>query len=174
MEPNSNFELLAIIKKYQNNILNILVIILAVIISLNIYKKQIKAINSLNSQKEAELKNNSEFEKISALEKKNNYFKDYLSKKDSGITINTISNIAKDLGIKIVSIRPEAEVKFAQYTKAVFEISFVAANYHDLGKFVSKMESSNDVYVIESITAKYESKGEGLLVNLRLSSIAVN
>jgi len=162
------------IKKHKNLALNISIIILAFIVSLNIYKKQNKEILSLNAQKEIEIKKNAEFDTISGLEKKNNYFKNYLSKKDAGLTINTITNIAKELGIKIVSIRPESELKFAQYIKEPFEISFVINSYHDLGKFVSKMESSNNVYVIEIITAKYGTKENGLLINLRLSSIAVN
>jgi len=162
------------IKKHQNWVLNILIIILALFISFNIYKKQNKEILSLNAQKEIEIKKNAEFEAIGRLEEKNKYFKNSLSKKDAGLTIDTISNIAKELGIKIISIRPEAELKFAQYNKAPFEISLAINNYHDLGKFISKMENSNDVYVIETIKAQRESKGKGLSVNLRLSSIAVN
>lgn len=173
MELKSNIGL-PDIKKHKNLALNILIIILAAIISLNIYKKQDKGRVSLNAQKEIEIKKSAEFEAISRLEKKNNYFKKYLPKKDAGLTIDTISNIAKELGIQIVSIRPEPELKFAQYSKYPFEISFAINNYHDLGRFISKIESSNDVYVVETITAKYDSRGKGLLISLRLSSIAVN
>jgi len=173
MELKGSIEL-SDIKKHKNRVLNILIIILALFISSNIYKKQNKEMLSLNAQKEIEIKKNAEFEVIGRLEEKNKYFKNYLSKKDAGLAIDTISNIAKELGIKIISIRPEAELKFAQYTKAPFEISLGINNYHDLGKFISKMENSNEVYIIETITAKRESEGKGLSVNLKLSSIAVN
>jgi Tfp pilus assembly protein PilO len=71
-------------------------------------------------------------------------------------------------------MRPESEVKFAQYTKWPFAISFAVSGYHDLGRFVSKMESSNDIFIIENITVRRDSTGKDLAVNLGLSYVAFN
>lgn len=173
MGLNSNLEL-SDLKKHKNKVLNVFIIILTLIISMNIYKKQTKEIGSLNAQKDLEMKKNAEFDKISQLEKKNNYYKNFLSKKESGLVINTITNIAKDLGVKIVSIRPEKEIKFQQYTKRPFEISLTVDSYHELGSFIAKIESSREVYIIENISVRSDSKGEVLSVALRLSSVGVN
>ena len=173
MDLKSNLELTDI-KKYKNKVLNILIIIVAIMVSSNIYKKQEKAASLLLAKKELEIMKNAEFDSIGSMEKKNNSFKNYLVKKDPGLIINTISNLANELGIKILSVKPEVEIKSDQYTKWPFEIAFIVSGYHNLGKFISKIESSNDIFVIDNISAKRDTKENGLFVNLSFSSIALN
>jgi len=173
MDLKNNLEL-SDIKKYKNQVLNIGIIILAILIAANIYKKQDKAISLLNAQKELEVMKNTEFNNIGSLEKKNNAFKNYLVKKDPGLIINTISSFANELGIKILSIKPESAIKFEQYSKWPFEIAFIASSYHDLGRFISKIENSKDLLVIDNISVKREAKEKSLFLNLRFSSIALN
>jgi Tfp pilus assembly protein PilO len=173
MGLNSSLEL-SDLKKYKNKILGAFVIILALIISANINKIQNKYIGSLNAQKELEMKKSAEFEKINQLEKKNNFYKNFLAKKDSSLAINAITNIAKDLGVKIVSIRPDLEIKFQQYSRRPFEVSLTVDNYHELGSFIAEIEGLSDVYAIENLMIRSDSKNKFLTVTLRLSAVTVN
>lgn len=164
-------ELSALTHKQKTNILNIALIILALIISLNIYKKQVKEIESIKAQKEVEIKKNKVLQEISQLEKRLVLYKNLLPKKDPSSVINNINNIAKESAIKIVSIRPAAEQKYPDYIIFPFDLVIKVANYHALGKFISRVESYTDVYMVEVANIRTEYGAKGLTVNLTISSI---
>ncbi len=172
MDLKSNLEV-PDIKKYKNQIVNIFIIILALIISQSIYKNQDKEIRLLNAQKELEISKNEVTQQINSLEKRNNGYKSLLAKRDPDSIIRAVSNIANELGIKIVSIRPEGQVKYKLFTKWPFVISFVTPSYHDLGSFVSRLESTGEVFIIENITATRNYKESKLSVNLTFSFVTL-
>lgn len=158
------------INKHKNRIFNIAVIILTVFIASNIYKKQGREVELLNAKKDAGTKKNSVLESISQLNNRINSYKNLLAKKDANLVINTISNIAKALGIKIVSVKPAMEQRFADYTKYPFDLMVSAPNYHALGKFISGLESYNDIYFIEAFNISFEKTTKELNITLRISS----
>ena len=165
-------ELMAFADKNKNKILNLAVIMVAFIISGNIHKQQTKQIESLKSNNNMETKKNTAIENIGKLEKSINVYKNLLVKKDASSVINTISNIAKESGVKIISVRPVSEKRYPDYIKSPFSLMLSAADYHTLGRFISKIESYRDVYVVEAIEIRFQEQKKELTVNLTISSIA--
>ena len=142
------------IKKYGNQIVNILIIVLALIIAYNIYKGQSKDIELLKAQKDGAIKKNAVLGEISKLEKEISSYKKTLGKRDASLLMNNINNIARESGIKIVSIRPEAERDYPVYIRYSFVLVINAENYHRVGKFISSLESSPDIYIVDSLNIK--------------------
>ena len=161
-----------ITNKHKNKLINVTIIVLALIISSNIYRKQTQVMNSLEKTKEVEVKKSSVIENIKQIEHKMRSYKNLLIKQDSGLIINIMGGIAKQSGVKIISVRPDAEQKYLNYVKSPFSVVLSAANYHAIGKFISKLESYPDVYMVETLDIKSEIQTRELAVNLRLSSIA--
>ncbi len=168
-------ELNELTRKYKNNIFNIALIIFALIVANNIYKKQAKVIESLKAKVDLELKKNDVLNGIGQLEKKINSYKSLLTRKESNVVMNVITNIARDSEVKIISIRPASENRQADYIKFTFALILNTPNYHALGKFISKLESYQDVYSVETVTvASQDETKRALTVNLNVSSIVFN
>lgn len=165
-------ELIALANKNKNKLLNLAVIIIAFIIASNIYRQQTREIESLKSKSNTETKKNTVIENISKLEKSIGTYKNLLAKKDAGSVINTVSNIAKESGVKIVSVKPLAEQRQADYIKFPLNLALTVPNYHTLGSFISKIENYQDVYVVESIEIRFQEQAKELAVSLIISSIA--
>ena len=164
-------ELTGFIVKHKNKILNITIIILALIIASNIYKKQLKETELLKSKKDGEIKKNAVLNNISQLEKMINAYKNLLTQRDTSLIIDTFSNMAKELGVKIASIRPGQEQKYPDYIDFPFDLAITTNSYHALGRFISAIESLPDVYMVEILDIKYESNAGQLAVNLKLSAV---
>lgn len=160
------------INKYKNKIFNIAIIILGLIIAINIYKNQIKDIDSLKQTKGMEDKKNAVLGNISQWEKKSKAYSNFLAKRDPGSAVNALNDLAKESGARIISIKPMPEQTYPDYTKLPFELVLGIDSYHALGNFISKIESYQDIYVIEAIEIKSETETKELRANLKLSSIA--
>lgn len=169
-------ELTVIIDKHKGKILNAAVIIFAVIIANNIYRNQLNEINSLREKKEMELKKKDILGDFTGLESKLNAYKELLGKRDLSVVINDINAIAKSSNVKIISIKPSEEESYPEYVKFPFELVVTTVNYHALGKFVSALENSSIVFLVEGVNVRSESDTEGkaeiLNANLRISNIA--
>lgn len=173
MEKNELFE------KNKNKILNFGIIILALFVVFQIYRSSDEQVNSLIGQKDEELRKNAALEEIASLEKKVEKYKTVFVRKDLGAVIDTISNIAKNCSIKIISIKPANEEVFPNYVKAAFLITVSSPSYHSLGNFVSQIESYKDVYMVDEISITSTAPGQptaakniNLNVNLKISTIA--
>lgn len=139
---------------YKNKILNFAVIFIAIIAGFNIYKKQIKIVDSLKQKKELETRKNRILVGLLELEKKINFYKDFVNKKDISSVVNTLNSIAKESGVKIISLKPLEEQTFPLYTKYPFSLTLNARTYDDIGVFISNLENSGDIYVITSVAIK--------------------
>ena len=161
----------------KKNIINFIIILIALPIAVNIYKSQVKSAGLLKNNKEIELKKNEVLEDISISEKTVNSYKALLNRKDIFLVLNVIGNIAKKSGVKINSLKPQAPQDYPAYIKYSFDLTVDVDNYHALGKFISALESNPDVYFVDNLTIKStEGLGEStqtgkLTVNLTLSTI---
>ena len=165
-------KLIPFINKNKNKLFNLAVLIIAFIIASNIYKYQTKKLEALKKRSDMEKRKNAVIENISGLEKSIDAYKNFLVKKDASSVINTISNIAKESRIRIISIRPTSEHRYPDYIKLPFDLSFTAPNYHTLAGFISKIETYQDVYVVEAIEIRSQEQANELAVNLTVSSVA--
>jgi hypothetical protein len=149
-------ELITLANKHKNKILQIAVILLSLIIANNIYKKKVSIeIEKLKQRNQMEEQKIEALDQLGALEKKLDPYKDLLAKKEAGSIINTINSIAKESGLKIISVRPAQEQKFyGCYSKSSFNLILTTPDFHAVGKFINRLENYQDVYLVESIDIK--------------------
>jgi len=165
-------EILEFLKEHKDKASNIAIIAVALIVSLKIYDIQNKHIQSLKAKNETELKKNDALKNISRLEIEIQNYKSMLKAKDSSTVMATLSSIAKDTGVQVLSIKPSSEQKYSAYLQEVpYTISVVAPNYHVLGKFISKIESNKNVYIIDDAKVSPETQGDKLTANLKIGSL---
>lgn len=163
-----------LLTKHKNKFLNGAIIILALILANHFYKNTSLDLAKLKEQEKNEGMKTEVLKTLSRLEARFNQFKTSLGKKDSNYIISNINAIAKETGVKISSIKPEQESKTADYVKTPFSLALKSSSYHAVGKFMSRLESSGDVfYVIDTLRMVPASEGDGLDVNLKLTSVAV-
>lgn len=163
----------------KNKILNFAIIILALFIAFQIYRSAEENINSLIRQKDDQLKKNIILNEISVLEKKIEKYKKAFVKKDLSSVMDTLSDIAKNNSINIISVKPASEEAAGDYVKTSFIITVNAASYHSLGDFISQLESSKDIYIVDELSVAsggperaVENITSGLAVNLKISTIS--
>jgi Tfp pilus assembly protein PilO len=167
-------DLNTLLTKHKNKFLNVAIIILSLILANNFYKNSVSELAKLKEQEKNEGMKTEILKTLSRLESRLNQFTASLGRKDSNYIISNINGIARETGIRISSIKPEQESKNADYIKTPFNMALKAPSYHVAGKFVSKLESSGDVfYVIDTLRMVPSSDGEGLDINLKLTSVAV-
>lgn len=136
----------------RNTIVNIIIVCVTLIIIFNIYQSQTKKIQTLEANRDAESQKNSLLNEINKLEKVANSYKKNFNKEDSLAFITTINNIAKNSGVKIISIKPSRQQDYSMYTKYSFDLDVRCDNYHEIGKFASLLESHPDIYTIERLS----------------------
>ncbi len=164
--------------KNKNKIINAGVILLALFVTLYIYSTQSQQFAVLDESKNEEIKKSLIIESLIKVEEKINNYKKTLSGKDLGSVIDAMTNIAKDTGVKVISVKPGAEQQYAEYIKSSFLIVVRVANYHALGQFISKIENYKDLFLVEEINiAKTDSMQadkkteEDINTNLKISII---
>jgi len=161
----------------KNIFINIAIILIALPIAINIHKFQLKNIKLLEEEKGIEIKKNEVLENIGQLEKIISSYKDYLNKKDISLVMNNLSNTAKGAGVNIISFRPHTPEDYPMYIKYSFDLVIGVDSYHALGKFISDLESSPDVYFVDKLTIRSTQKDrelaqtDTLIINLTLSTI---
>ncbi len=182
----SREKLMNLFLKGRKRVLSIGIILFTLIITLIIYRIQTKKIRELDVKKSAETKRNEVLKEIVQLEKTINLYKNIFSKKDAFLVMDTVSDIVKDSNVRLISIRPEKEERQPLYAKYPFTLVIGADNYHAIGKFISKIENSSDVYFVDAISIRSQEESQipdkeltgvskptnKLIVNLILSIIA--
>jgi Tfp pilus assembly protein PilO len=158
----------------KNVLLNLAVIVVACIVAFNfVYKKQDKELQDLKSKVETEQNKNVVLANIGQMEGKIEGFKNLLPKRDESEVINTISNLATEAGIRITGIRPsQTQQQTPDYTKSIFEMTLTVGNYHALGKFLSRLESYKDVFIVDNVNIATQEPSKELITNIRVSTIA--
>lgn len=145
-------------KKNQVLIVNIVTLLIALFFAINIYKAQVANIKSLGERRAAEMRKNEIMGNISQSEKAINSYKNLLAKKDVSLVVNKISDIARQAGVRIVSIKPNAPEDYQLYTKHSFSLAAGSGSYHTIGKFINNLENSPDMYFVDKINIKVIEK----------------
>jgi Tfp pilus assembly protein PilO len=137
--------------KIKNTILNLVILVVVGIIAFSLYQKNEEEKARLNARIGEEKKKSKVLESIDNSEKSVNAYRKLLNKKDSNLVMATISNLAKEQGVKIASIKPGPELRLEQFIKYPYILTLDIPGYHALGKFISALESSPEGYVIDSV-----------------------
>lgn len=168
----------------KEKILSTAIFIFALLIATSIYISQTKSLRLLNIKRDTQIKKNEVLNEIRQSEKKIKFYSNLLNEKDASSITNTISNIAKESGVQIISIEPGREEKQSLFIKYPFILTIHADSYHAIGKFITKIESYSDAYIVETTSIRPLSevlnkeldetaaKTNKLIVNLTLNIIA--
>jgi len=160
-----------LINRHKNKLFNIVLILLALIISSKIYNAQDKAREALREQINEETRKNELLRDISSMDKRIGLYKNLFINKDADTAINTLGTIARESNVKIVSIRPAGEQRFPEYIRIPFELNVNVDSYHPLGRFISIIENQQGVYMVDSVSISTSNQGRELNVNLKVSTI---
>jgi Tfp pilus assembly protein PilO len=159
----------------KNNLLNIVVIIIALIVSFNIYKAQDAKRNEVLKQKEIELQKNGVLGEIQQSEIKMTALKNIINNKNLSEVMNKLGDLARASAVNILSVRPQPEEDLPGYTKHTFELTVSSANYHNIGKFVNDVERDGDIFIMDNFSVLPSQAGEGpgskLKAEIKLSTI---
>jgi hypothetical protein len=166
-----------LIERNKTTIVNFGLIILAIVIALQFYNSTNVQIEALDQQQKNELEKNKVIQDIAAIEKKTEIYKKIFVKKDLGSVMDIISGIAKSTSVKIISIKPYGDETVDNYLKSSFLITLNAPSYHALGDFISKIENSNEIYLISEINigtsgASQDENKIDLGVNLKINTMS--
>jgi Tfp pilus assembly protein PilO len=163
------------INKNKNKVFNIVLIVIALIVASNIYKKQVADINTLKANIEEEEKRNKTLVNIGKLDTKIESYRVLLPKKETSSYMNDINNIARDAGIKIMSIKPSGEETSPDYTKYLYDLTVSSSDYDSLARFINTLEVNKTVYMVDLLDIRSSSynKEKELSANLRVSAVAM-
>jgi Tfp pilus assembly protein PilO len=164
--------------KHKNTIISSVILVIAIIVSLKIYSKQTTEFNSLFTQKEAETAKNVTLTKISEQFGQLAVYKEFINVKEISSVLDVISEIAKESGVDIMSIRPESEQSKDIYIRYPYVLNVVADTYHKIGDFISRLESHPDIFSVENISMspqriQGEKAGEQINASLTIGTIIV-
>ncbi len=162
--------------KIKQNLLSLIIVGIAVFIALKIYHNKEKEIVVLKNQKESERMKNEVLNEISALEKELAYFDEKINTKQLSSSLDKISDFAKTYSVDISKITPLKEINMGVYTKYPFEMFLSATSYHQLAEFVSVLENSPDIYIVENlvISGNIEGKADSVTASLSIATILIN
>lgn len=159
----------------KGRIFTIGIFIFALMVSGILYKSQTSTLELLTARKDAEIKKNTTLNKIKQLEKTIGSYAGLLPKEDPSLIANTISNIAKESGVEIISLEPGRGEKEKLYIRYPFTANLQAVSYHAIAKFISKLEGRIGLYSVEAIgisLSGIDTPADKLTVNLTFNIIA--
>jgi len=171
-----------LIEKHKNKVFNTVIIVVALLISYNvIYKKGIKNKEMLTETRNTETKKNILLKDIIESEIKVDSFKQTINKKDLSLMLKKLSSLAKESSVDLISLKPQNEKDYPDYKEYSYNILIMAPSYHHIGNFISSLESSPDLYIIDSLTLRPEGIYSGrnkpketkLSASLSLSTIII-
>lgn len=163
----------------KNKILNIIIIAIALFIGYSIYTNEAKKIVELKQKKDLELKKNQLLKSVISLEDKFNSYKKFINNKDISSIMNRLFTIAGESKVKINSLRPAGSMDFSTYVKFPFTLIATASSFKKIGYFISELENSRDIYIIDSLTISLNSteadlsnsNADNLTLNLTVSTV---
>lgn len=171
-------EISGLLSKYQGKLFMVGIVLVTLIFVVNLYGGQNKKIEMLQATRDSEMKKNEVLVSINNFEKKMNSYKKFFNKRDISSVINTISNMAKESNVKIISMKPRQEENFPAYIKYPFDIVIGVDSYHVIAKFINKIENYPDVFFIDRFEIKSlekvkdsEQQAHKLFVGLTISTV---
>ncbi|MFA5115170.1 MAG: type 4a pilus biogenesis protein PilO [Candidatus Omnitrophota bacterium] len=139
---------------YREKTLSVLIIVVSLIVSANIYKSQTNKFNALGRVKDEEARKNTAIGKILETEKVFDSYRKVFKKTDINESINTITTIARECDITVNSIKPGKEETEQVYVRYPFALEVSASGYHNIGRFISKLENHSDICFVDSLNIK--------------------
>jgi len=166
-------EISELITKYKAIILNITIILFTLFIISKLNTKQQNNLKLINQGMKSESQKTQLLDSISKTEKKLTSYDNFLVRRDESIVISTVSNLAAESGVQVANISPDSGQQYDDYIKLPFNLTLKAPDYHSLGRFVSKLESHSDIFVVENTQISSGYNQESLKINLKVSYVVL-
>jgi len=165
---------LSLIVTYKNKIINGAIILIAVIIGYNLYSSQVKGVEQLKVNIDTEHKKNEVLGNLNVLETKTDSYKKLVNKKDINSIMNSVGGLAREANIKVDVFKPADEKSFPLYTKYIYSLKISCPDYITLGKFISFLENSPEIFAIESLNIGPELDSESKDASAEIVSIVAD
>jgi hypothetical protein len=149
-----------------NQIINIVILCLAGLVAINIFKGQNKKINELRQIQEEQKQKNEILYRIGDLKNRIEFYKEKFKRRDRREIINTITSLATATGVKIISLTPVEQIpgdiksKSEIYDKVFFKLAIQVESYHQLGRFISRLENNAVMFAVNSFGLSLSSGRE--------------
>ncbi len=149
-----------------NQIINIVILCLAGLLAINIFKGQNKKINELRQIQEEQKQKNEILYRIEDLKNRIEFYKEKFKREDRREIINTITSLATATGVKIISLAPVEQIswdiksKSEIYDKVFFKLTIQVDSYHELGRFISRLENNTVMFAVNSLGLGFSSARE--------------
>ena len=113
-------------------------------------------------------------EEIRKSENKITAYKNFINDKQLSSVVNKINEIAKQLPINIISIKPSGEQEFPLYIKYPFAMKIEVNDYHIVGRLLSLLESSPIIFHAETVAMYPEELRIGDKITKIIAEIKVD
>lgn len=146
----------------KNKVINLIVILVALFIAWKIYLNQEDLKKNLEEKKVMETKKNELLGNIQQNEERIAVLKKTINTKDRDLIMNSISQTAKDNSVNINSFKEsEQQSEHSLYKEYVYNLSITSNSYHNIGKFISDLENSPNIYIVKTISMQSREKSFG-------------
>ncbi|PIQ88679.1 MAG: hypothetical protein COV72_07055 [Candidatus Omnitrophica bacterium CG11_big_fil_rev_8_21_14_0_20_42_13] len=157
MLTNQKIDIFVLLKHYKK----ILPVIIAVALLFAYIKMQEageKKIELLQKDIEKETAVNELIDEIKDKEKAFNQYRQKFSEKSSALIMQMISRFAAESQVKIASLSPSRSSSGEVFSRMPFNLK-VEGTYHNLGYFISMIESSEDILKVTNFNLSHDIPG---------------
>ena len=166
------------ILRRKDILISLAIVGLGLLFSQRLYQEQEKKLKGLKNEIAQEEQRVKLGKEVLALENKLTQLSGPYFKKATSFAMNKFNDLASSSGVKIASISQEAESDSGPYAIMSYRLA-LKAGYHNLGKFISSLESLPDMLKLEELSVQGErasGKNPGpaeeknpLVINMRVS-----
>lgn len=138
-----------------NQVVSVAILVAACLVALNIYKGQKKKGTQILHLQDEQRKKNEILLHIGDLNKKIKSYKQVFMEREHREIIDMITRVCADSNVKIISLKPQkaqsgiTKKGSEKYNKAFFGLVIQVDSYHQLGEFISRLENSQTMLLIE-------------------------
>ena len=140
-----------------NQIISFVILIAVLLIALKIFQSQGKKNTQIILIQNEQKKRNEILLRIADQKKKHELYRETFRPRDNREIINRITNLAKADGVCINSLKPQEGLFGGRkaisqiYNKKFFNLAIEVDSYHQLGKFISSLESDPMMFMVGSL-----------------------
>ncbi len=162
----------AIVEKIKNRLVALVMIVVTIVVIYKLYQNQNEQIEKINKLREIEIKKIAVLKDMQTTKQWLEAYKNLLTKVLEERVVSALSEFAKSVNMQVESFKPEIKKVNADYVEFPFTLTVKAKGYHDLAKFVSKIENYAQVLVITNADiASTDDRGSEITCRLSLSNI---
>lgn len=166
---------IALISKIKGNALTFLLVGAGLFVALSINKTKNAEIGRIKNEIEVEKRKNSILGEITLMEKRVDALKMKLNAKEMSSVVQSLNALATKCGVTISFRNKQQEEPGPHdaYTRYFFELTLDAANFHKIGKFISSLEKSSEIFIVDTIQCSPQG-GSKTSVKLLVSTIMIH